>query len=277
MENTEITNLDHSKNKQEKPDEAIKKRKEILDLNKIESDCNPFPEMIQDDSKSRIILIFFIMGFYMSFRQLQLIVENLVAFTEENNLNENLTPEQKAENDKIVEEVKIAIILFAIKLSFYIVLIFFFGYSNSTPNPRIKTAVVGLIISIGLFLTLGISGFITNFETAFEFAMIGLMCLYCLFYIITSCRKKGRFFSNFTTLKNEIYFEYTFQKLFKKPSMYWEERQKKIFKKKVLNVEGQLSETEINERFRKYVKEQENQDYLSLNIFKKVYFKISLF
>jgi hypothetical protein len=256
-----------NKNKTKAP---IDKRNKILDLNKIKNECNVFPELIQDDVKSRGIYLFFIVGFYLSFREFQVLVEYLFQFQRENKLKTTETEDELTNLQENQKKINLAILLFGIKLIFYLILMFLSGYSNSSPHPRIKTAILSLMFSLGMMFTLAFTSFVTNFITGFELGMICLFCLYNLLYVITSCRKKGRIIANFTNLKNEVYFEYTFQKLFKKPSIYWRKKQKKNFIKK-LNKKGNIfSKLEIEEKFVKFLEQQHTQNFFNMSFFKKV-------
>lgn len=247
----------------------IDKRKKILEMNNKETDCNIFPEMIQDDVKSRWIYVFFIMGFFLSFRTIQQFIEiyfQLRAMAAE----EEMTEEEAAQMKEIQQALLLGILLFGIKIAFYIFLVFLFGYSNSTPDSRMKTSVLTFIFLVALIGTLVATEFVTDFSSAFEVVLIGLMAIYNLMYIISSCRKKGRVFLHFTKQKNHIFFEYTFQKLFKRPSHYWLQRQKKIFIKREKLDPQQVSSEEINEKFKEYIKEQKTPAYETLGLFKKV-------
>lgn len=254
---------------------GIAARKKVMELNERETDSIVLPDLIQDDAKSRVILVFFILAFYMAFLTLEdninllerinsLTVDDIGGETEEE------AQKNKAEFLEAKANFKYVILYFGVKLLIYILLTFLFGYSNSTPARRTKISVLGLAVLLAFFVFFLATDFEFELRLFFERVMLGFMVLFCLYSIITSCRRKGRIFRNFNSIKNELFYEYTFQKLFDRPSHYWLQRQKKVFRKKLQKAEEHLTPEQVDRRFEEHVRNSVATDFFELNVFKKV-------
>lgn len=124
-----------------------------------------------------------------------------------------------------------------VETGFLMVLMFFLGYLNFSNEPRIKTSFVSVFIVL-CFLGWEVYAYFNGVKNIPMIVFLALM-LSSMCYVIISMMRPQEFINFFQKSKDSIYYEYTYQKLFLKPSILWaqkfkvkpDKRKKIVFKK----------------------------------------------
>lgn len=106
-----------------------------------------------------------------------------------------------------------------VESGFLFVLVFFFGYLNFSSEKRLKTSFGAVIILLG-FMGWEVYAYFNDVKNIPMMVFIGLT-LSSMCYVIISMMRPQEFINYFQKSKDTIYFEYTYQKLFQKPSIVW--------------------------------------------------------
>jgi hypothetical protein len=99
------------------------------------------------------------------------------------------------------------------------VLSFLFGFVNYSNKPRIKTTCFTILVVLG-FIGWEIYAYLNDVQNIAIIVFLGLTLL-SLFYIMIAGLRKGNVLNYFKKVKDDVYYEYCYQKMFARPSVYW--------------------------------------------------------
>ena len=183
-----------------------KERERILRANEESIRPIPMPDLIQDNCKSRLLVCLFFGALFMN------IMEVLYLVTQKKSVEAKTNP-QKVLDSKYIP------VYMLFKTIFYFVMLFILGCINSSRKPQYAlTVIIFLCVPAFLYAMIWLDElFLVNLVECACWISITLLLLYNL---VMGCSKKASK-SYFMCIKNQVYYEYTFQKLFGRPSLQW--------------------------------------------------------
>jgi ABC-type dipeptide/oligopeptide/nickel transport system permease subunit len=109
--------------------------------------------------------------------------------------------------------------VFFVESGFLLILAILYGFVNYSNEPRIKTSLFTVLVVLG-FIGWETYAYINGVKNLPMIVTLGLSLL-SLFYIMVAGLRKGSIINYFKTIKDNIFYEYTYQKLFARPSISW--------------------------------------------------------
>ena len=190
-------------------------RERILLENEESIRSIPMPDLIQDNCKSRLLVCLFFAGFYMNFVELLNIIRKYDSSKELETADAN---EAKSKT-LLLQNLKFIFIYILSKTIFYFVMLFILGCINSSRKPQyILTIISFLLVPSFLYATITISS--VSVSKVIESGCWVSIPLLLLYNMIIGCSKNASK-SYFVCIKNQVYYEYTFQRMFGRPSFHW--------------------------------------------------------
>lgn len=122
----------------------------------------------------------------------------------------------------IVKEVSyfdFASIVYFVESGFLLVLAILYGFVNYSNEPRIKTTCFTILVVLG-FIGWEVFAYIREVRNIPMMVVLGLSLL-SLSYILIAGLRKSNIINYFKVVKDDIFYEYTYQRLFARPSLYW--------------------------------------------------------
>ena len=132
---------------------------------------------------------------------------------------ENLSVLETSVTVKKVSYFDFSSIVIFVESGFLTILTFLYGFLNYSNNPRIKTTCITILVVLG-FIGWEVYAYLNNIKNIPMMVLLGLSIL-SIFYIMITSLRKGRVLSYFKTAKDQVFYEYTYQRFFAKPSIFW--------------------------------------------------------
>ena len=190
-------------------------RERILLENEESIRSIPMPDLIQDNCKSRLLVCLFFAGFYMNFVELL----NIIRTYDSSKEIETADVEEANSKTLLLQNLKFIFIYILSKTIFYFIMLFILGCINSSRKPQyVLTIISFLLVPSFLYATITISS--VSVAKVTESACWVSIPLVLLYNMIIGCSKNAAK-SYFVCIKNQVYYEYTFQRLFGRPSLHW--------------------------------------------------------
>ena len=144
---------------------------------------------------------------------------NIASFIQKVSNFENLSTLETTVEVKKVSFFDFSSMIFFVESGFLLILTFLYGFVNYSNEPRIKTCCLTLLI-IFSFIGWEVYAYLNNFKNIPMIVTLGLSLL-SIFYIMIAGLRKGNLINYFKKIKDDIFYEYTYQKFFARPSISW--------------------------------------------------------
>ena len=144
---------------------------------------------------------------------------NIASFLQKVSDFENLSKLETTVQVKTVSYFDFSSLVFFGESGFLIILTFLYGFVNYSNEPRIKSCCLTLLVILA-FIGWEVYAYLNDVKNIPMITTLGLSLL-SIFYIMIAGLRKGNVINYFKKIKDDIYYEYTYQKIFARPSISW--------------------------------------------------------
>ena len=113
-------------------------------------------------------------------------------------------------------------LIFFVESGFLFLFAFLFGFVNYSNQPRIKTTCFTILMVLG-FIGWEVYAYLNDVKNIPMIIFLVLILL-SLCYIMIAGLRSGNVINYFKKVKDDIFYEYCYQKMFARPSIYWASR-----------------------------------------------------
>lgn len=147
---------------------------------------------------------------------------NLASFFQKVSDFENLSQLETTVIVKEVSYIDFPSIVYFVESGFLLVLAILYGFVNYSNEPRIKTTCATILVVLG-FIGWEAYAYYREVRNIPMLVVLGLSLL-SLLYIMVAGMRKSTIITYFKRVKDDIFYEYTYQRLFARPSLFWARR-----------------------------------------------------